>query len=104
MAKIAAMEEEIQDLERSYDGCEDISLIGVQVTSKAFGTGVVTGQKINRISVAFDGVQKDFFLDKKYAARPRFENDEQIVEAFTVYGRAQERIAFLNNQIAALQK
>ena len=45
-----------------------------------------------------------FILDKKYAARPRFENDNEIVEAFTAYGQAQEKIKRLQEQIARLQK
>lgn len=104
LRKIAAMEDEIGELERSCDGCEDISLIGVQVTSKQFGVGKVIEQDINKIKVAFPDIVKPFILDKKFPARPRFENDEEIVSAFTIYGRAQERIAFLQKQIASLQK
>lgn len=104
LAKIAALEDEIEELERSCDDYEDISLVGVQVTAKGFGTGTVVGQNINRIIVVFEGVQKSFILDKKYVARPRFENDNEIVEAFTCYGRARERISFLQKQIDALKK
>ena len=104
LAKIHAIEQEIDALERSADGCEDISLIGVQVTSAQYGTGVVTGQDINKIAVQFDTVQKSFFLDKKFPARPRFEDDEQIVETFTVYGRAQEQIKRLQRELERLQQ
>ena len=41
---------------------------------------------------------------KQHTARPRFENDDEIVEAFTVYGNAQEKIKKLRDQIIALQK
>ena len=104
LRKISAMEEEINELERSCDGCEDISLLGVQVTSPQFGSGKIIEQDLNRIKVAFPDSVKPFILDKKFPARPRFENDEEIVSAFTVYGRAQERIAFLQKQIESLQK
>ena len=104
LERIAALEQEIIELERSCDGCEDISLIGVQVTSKQYGIGVVEEQNINRITVQFEEERKTFILDKKYAARPRFENDDEIVEAFTVYGNAQEKIKKLQDQIIALQK
>ena len=30
------------------------------------------------------------WVDKKFPARPHFEDDKQIVEAFTAYGRAQK--------------
>lgn len=104
LEKIAALEQEIIDLESSCDGCEDISLIGVQVSSSQYGTGTVKSQDINRITVQFEQVLKTFILDKKYAARPRFENDNEIVEAFTAYGQAQEKIKRLQEQIARLQK
>ena len=102
-ARIGALEQEIDALERSSDGCEDISLLGVQVTSTKDGTGVVIGQEINKIVVRFETKQKSFVLDKKYPARPRFEDDEQIVEAFTTYGRAQEEIKRLKRELELLQ-
>ena len=104
LEKIDALEQEIAELERSYDGCEDISLLGVQVTAKAYGTGIVVAQEINKITVRFAEVEKTFILDKKFSARPRFEDDEQIVEAFTVYGRAIERIRRIQKELDALQK
>ena len=91
-------------MERSADGCEDISLLGVQVTSTQYGAGVVIGQKVNKITVQFADAQKRYILDKKYKARPRFENDETIVEAFAVYGHAQEQIKRLQRELELLQK
>ena len=104
LAKIAAMQDEIDKLERSYDGCEDISLVGVQVTINQLGKGTVIEQNMNRIKVAFEGVEKAYILDKKLIARPKFDNDEEVVSAFTVYARARERISFLESQISALEK
>ena len=103
LKKIEVLEQEIEDLERSCDGCEDISLIGVQVESKQYGLGTVTAQDINKIKVQFADTEKSFILDKKYSARPRFENDEEIVAAFTQYGFAQEKIKSLQKQIEGLQ-
>ena len=98
------MQDEIDQLERSYDGCEDISLVGVQVTMNQLGKGTVIEQDMNRIKVAFEGLEKTYILDKKFIARPKFENDEEVVSAFTVYARARERISFLETQIASLEK
>ncbi len=103
LKKIGALEQEIEELERSCDGCEDISLIGVQVSSGQYGVGTVTAQDINRIKVQFADAEKSFILDKKFLARPRFENDEEIVAAFTQYGAAQEKIKRLQKQLAELQ-
>ena len=41
LAQIAALEQEIEELQRTEDGCEDISLIGVQVSSVRDGVGIV---------------------------------------------------------------
>ena len=98
--KIAEIEQEIIELENSCEGCEDISLLGVQVTSPQYGVGTVVDQNINRIKVKFSETEKSFILDKQYAARPRFEEDEEIVEIFSRYGRAQEKIKKLKEQLS----
>lgn len=58
LARIAAIEEEIANLERSTNGCEDISLIGVEVTSPQDGAGTIVEQNVNTIAVAFWAVRK----------------------------------------------
>ena len=59
-AEIAALEDEIFQLEQISGGCEDISLIGVEVTSKRYGTGTVIDQKINQIQ----GVNQDVYCSE----------------------------------------
>lgn len=103
LAKIAALEQEINELERSCDSCSEISLIGVQVTAKPYGIGTVVAQEINNIRVSFGGTEKAYILDRKYVARPRFENDEEIISVFTEYGQKQEQIKKLRRELAALQ-
>ena len=103
LARIEAILQEIDELETSTDGCEDISLIGVQVTSTQFGTGTVIEQEINRITVQFENDQKAFVLDRKFPSRPRFEDDESIVELFTAYGHAREQIKRLQKELERLQ-
>lgn len=100
--RIKSIEQEISELERSDDGCEDISLIGVQVTSAQNQIGTVISQDINMITVQYADSIKKYKLDKQYENRPRFENDEDIVEAFTKYGLAQERIKKLQKELESL--
>ena len=102
-AEIAALEDEIFQLEQVSSGCVDISLIGVEVTSKQYGTGTVIDQKINLIRVKFADVEKSFVLDKKVAARPTFKNDEEIVTAFTEYAAAQEKLRKLYQRLETLR-
>lgn len=104
LERITTIEEEIADLERNTDGCEDISLIGVQVTSAKDGTGTIIEQNINMITVAFADGEKKYRLDKQYINRPRFEDDDEIIEAFTRYGRSQEQIKKLQKELESLQR
>ncbi len=66
LARIESIERELEELENVSDGCEDISLIGVQVTSAQYGIGTVVGQEVNKIDVQFPELRKTFKLSKKY--------------------------------------
>lgn len=98
-AQIEAIELEIAELERSCDEYSDISLINVEVTSPAFGVGTVIEQDINKIKVRFGAIDKSFVLDRKYPARPRFEDDDEIIDAFSEYGRIQDEIKRLKRTL-----
>ena len=101
-AKVAALGKELDELESLSDGCEDISLIGVQVTSAQYGVGTVVAQDVNKIEVQFPELKKKFVLSRKYPSRPRFEEDETIVEAFTEYGERMEKIQSLKRELERL--
>ena len=101
--KIDALEQEIIELESSCDEYTGISLVGVEVSAKPYGIGTVVEQDINKIRVRFAEIEKSYVLDKKYLSRPRFEDDEYIVSAFTKYGQIQEKIKRLQRELVALQ-
>lgn len=103
LAKVDTLEQQLFNLQLKCDDFSDISLIGVQVTTATYGTGTVIDQEINKITVRFANIEKAFILDEKYSARPRFEDDEQIVAVFTEYGRLQEQIKSLQRELAKLQ-
>jgi hypothetical protein len=102
LAQIAALEQRIQELELSVDDYEEISLIGVEVSFPQYGKGIVVRQDINNITVRFPEAEKSFILDKAYSRRPRFENDDEIVEVLTALGRAHKEIQALKKQLGAL--
>ena len=102
-SRILSLEQELLELERSIADVAEISLIGVQVNSNSYGVGTIVAQDVNRVTVQFAEAEKTFVLDKKYSARPRFEDDETIVEAFTEYGRAQERIKKIQRELGDLK-
>ena len=47
-------------------------------------------------------MKKTFILSKKYPSRPRFEDDDMIVEAFTDYGERMDKIISLRRQLERL--
>ena len=102
-SRIMSLEQELSELERSITDVVEISLIGVQVNSNIYGVGTIVAQDANRVTVQFAEVEKAFVLDKKYAGRPRFEDDETIIEAFTEYSRAQEKIKKIQRELGVLR-
>ena len=102
LARIRELERQIDELELSCDEYSDISLIGVRVTSPKYGEGTVVGQEFNKIRVRFAEEEKAFVLDNRFAGRPRFDDDEAIVEAFTEYGRIREKIDRLRKELNSL--
>ena len=102
--RINQIDDEILEWEQHCDGVEDISLLGVTVSSAQYGDGVVIEQDINRIKVKFAEIIKVFVLDKKYSVRPRFADDEEIVTAFTIYADALEHIKALQKERECLEK
>lgn len=101
-ARILALEQELSDLEQKIGDYEELSLTGVQVEFPKYGTGVVTSQKGNKITVQFSDSEKAFVLDERYTARPSFENDKEIVAVFTEYGRMLDRIRKIRRELDSL--
>lgn len=59
---------------------EIVSLIGTDVSTPQYGRGVVIEQEENKIGVQFGEVVKTFMIHKQFAMRPKFEDEEQIVD------------------------
>lgn len=96
--------DEIRQLELDMKPCEDIVLIGVQVSDKKTGAiGTVVKQNVNRITVQYETCKTDYFINKKYISRPQFEDDEEIVEAFTEYDNKKAKRDVLYRKLKTLQ-
>ena len=67
-----------------------------------YGKGVVIAQQNNKVTVKFETCEKGFIINKKYPVRPTFENDTEIVEAFTEYDSLLEKIKVLKHKIALI--
>ena len=98
-AKIDALNEEIHNLEVKADTYSEISLVGVQVTQAQNGIGTIINQEQNKIVVRFNECDKTYIINRKYSARPTFEDDEEIVDAFTEYDIICEKLRSLRSQL-----
>ncbi len=94
-------------LELSIDGYRDISLIGVDVDFKECGKGTIINQRIDqyfKVTVRFPNIEKSFNVHKKFSGRPRFENDEEIVEALSCLADTMKEIERLKKEKARLER
>lgn len=57
---------------------------------------------MNTIRVRFPGATKTFILDAKFPQRPTFENDADVVAAYTEYTSISGKIEKLEKQLKQL--
>lgn len=102
--KINAILEEKEALEANMALYADIDLIGVQVTDHKTGdVGVIVSQDVNVVKVQYGTTEKKYVISKQFVLRPRFEDDEEIVEALTAYGAMKKRLDDLTKELEKLQ-
>lgn len=102
LAKIAAKEQKILQLECELDVYRALSLVGIQVTDKKLGVGTVISHKVDQICVAFADVQKDYFLNTQYIWRPKFEDDAQLISAMMEYAAKIKEMEKLQKELREL--
>lgn len=100
--ELDALTSEIEELELTLPDISDIDLLNVEVTSKKDGKGTVIEHNFNTIKVQFGDVVKKYILDAKYLMRPSFENDVEVVAAYTEYNAISSKIDLLRKKIEAL--
>lgn len=98
-ARITELTDERNALEMRRAQIGEISLLNVEVTQQAYGKGIIIAQQGNKVTVKFEAAEKMFIISKKYPVRPKFENDDETVEAFTEYEDLGKKIESLNWQI-----
>lgn len=96
---IAEMQEQLLDAETQLEDFEEISLVGTEVTTEAYGNGIVFEQKDNQIFVRFSDTEKRFVIHRNYPKRPRFEDEDDVVELLSKRVDLCEEIDRLKMQI-----
>jgi hypothetical protein len=102
--QIDALNERLHAIDVEMDGYREISLIGVDVTQAAKGKGTVIEQEGSKIKVRFDDGVTSYVINAKYAMRPRFADDEEVVAAFTAYDALLAEKKALEEKLKKLQK
>ena len=100
--EIRALENQIQALEVRISEYRDLSLLGVEVTQMKYGKGVVIAQQDENITVQFENNRAGYIINKKYPMRPRFEDDEEIVNAYTEFAELKKQKESLEKELQRL--
>ena len=98
-AKIDEIKDQIRELERQAEPYESISLLNVKVSMRGLGDGIVISQDRNKVTVQFANETKSYSISRKYFVRPTFEDNEEILDAFTDYERILSEIKTLEKRI-----
>ena len=98
MQSIAEAQDKLLTLQMQLADYEYISLIGITVSTKTYGEGVIIDQTENKVCVRFSDVTKTFVIHRKYP-RPTFEDDENIVDLFSDRYDIQKQIETINKSI-----
>lgn len=104
LEQIEELEACIHEIEVAMDSYQEISLMGVEVRQTRRGKGLVIEQTGSKIKVRFEDGEKSYIINQKYPMRPRFEDDEAIVEAFTAYDDLLDKKKKLEGELKKLQK
>lgn len=100
--KIDELERQIHELEVSLEPYESISLLNVEVFQTKYGKGIIIEHENERIKVKFEDEEKSFIINRRFAMRPTFENDKEIVDAYTEYADIVMKIERLKRELVAL--
>lgn len=101
--KIDELESQIHELEVSLEPYESISLMNVEVFQAKYGNGIIVAHNHDKIKVRFENEEKSFVINRKFSMRPTFENDKDIVDAYTEYSDIVMKIQRFRRELVELQ-
>lgn len=102
-AKIDEIKDQIRELERQAEPYESISLLNVKVSMRGLGDGIIISQDKNKVTVQFANATKSYSISRKYFVRPTFEDNEEILDAFTDYEHILSEIETLKKRIEMIK-
>ena len=103
---LAVLDAKLDELTEKQSAFLQNSYVSQKVHQKTFGDGVVVEQKedILKVSFAESGVQKAFVIHRKFVNRPVFENDQEVITAFSEFADCRQAIIHLKQERARIEK
>ena len=99
--RIDELENRLQEIDVQLEQYQEISLVGVEVSHMDYGTGVVVSQNGNVIDVRFENKTATYMISKKFKNRPHFEDDDEILEYYTIYQQLKDEKKTLESRLSA---
>ena len=103
-ARIFELQQELYALEMQIENYKTISLVNVEVDHHKYGKGIIISQDINKVFIKFSNCEKTFVIHNKYAGRPTFENDTEIVDAMSEYNDISDRIKKIKDELERIKQ
>ena len=101
---LVSLNQQLMEAESQLAALEWVSLVGTVVDTAKYGSGVVIWhEENNKITVRFDSFEQAFKIHRKYAQKPTFQDDEDVVALLSDREDLLDKIKAINRQIAREQ-
>jgi len=103
---IATLDTTLEEMNAKQTEFLQTSYISQKVHHQAFGEGIIIEQKEDIIRVSFteQGLTKAFVIHRKFTNRPVFENDDEVISAFSDFADRRLAINHLKQERIRLEK
>lgn len=105
-ASIAALDAKLEEMNEKQAAFLQNAYVSQKVHHNTYGEGVIVEQKEDIIKVSFteSGLVKAFVIHHEFVNRPVFENDEEVITAFSEFADRRQNIVQLKQERIRLEK
>jgi len=105
-ASIEALEARLEEMKEKQEAFLQTSFVSRKVHHNTYGEGIILEQKEDIIKVSFaeSGLTKSFVIHQKFVNRPVFENDAEVIAAFSEFADRRQEIIQLKQEHIRMEK
>ena len=105
-ASIAELEAKLEEMKEKQTAFLQNSFVSQKVHHNTYGEGVIVEQKEDIIKVSFAecGLTKSFIIHQKFVNRPVFENDAEVISAFSEFADRRQEMIQLKQEHIRMEK